>query len=517
MPKSTHPEAAVVQSPGRAMMRGSAARVAHALLNMAAAFFLVPFMVGQLGAGWYGMWVAVSGVVANFYLADLGFSSAVMRTVAAGLATGRADLVNRTINTALVLYSGLGILLAGVTGLLVWFAPAVVSADRDVGTVQLVMLLNGLNIAASFPFKSFAGIIEARLRQDLMAYADILVVALSTALTLVVLRRGHGVVALSLVVVLVSSVHNLLFFAICRRLFPAMNVSLRHFHWAHLRAMSAYSVWAFLVDLSNIIRFRIDSLVIAALLSVEAVTTFSMGSRLAEMVYGLLMRATNLSIPLLTRYQVTGQVERVQDTTIFMMRIHVLLGVYAAGMLALLGPTFLERWVGPTFSASYPVLHILSAAAFIQLVALPFVNVLYAAARLRALTAATVVEGLANVALSLYLGAKWGLVGVAWGTLLPLFFVQLFYVVPYAARAVGLPMSRLLAAVARPGAVAAATFLVFWRSGAIHVAASYPVLAMAAVGISIVYWPVVFWGGLNRHERWRLIQALPFRPTNPGI
>ena len=82
---------------GRALVRGSVVRVASTVVQMAIGFLMMPFMISSLGDHQYGLYVAAGGFVANFYLLDLGFSTAVMRNIAVGFGSGDFALVNRTI------------------------------------------------------------------------------------------------------------------------------------------------------------------------------------------------------------------------------------------------------------------------------------------------------------------------------------------------------------------------------------------------------------------------------------
>ncbi len=106
-------------------MVGGAARAFGLVVRMGVGFFMLPFLVGQLGNYWYGVYFATVGLVSNFHLMDLGFGNATMRETAIGFARADDEAVNRTINTAFRIYLVLGTVVLIATFALAMAAPIV--------------------------------------------------------------------------------------------------------------------------------------------------------------------------------------------------------------------------------------------------------------------------------------------------------------------------------------------------------------------------------------------------------
>ena len=264
------------------MMVGGAARAFGLVVRMGVGFFMLPFLVGQLGNYWYGVYYATVGLVANFYLMDLGFANATMRETAVGLARADDDAVNRTINTAFRIYLALGGVVLAATLVLTAMAPTVLGAGTDTTTVRLVLLLIGIDLALTFPIKALAGIVMGKLRFDLLLILDLTVFLISTAANIWVLTHGFGVVALAVIALATGQLHNVAYVLLAKHLFPALVFSWRRFDRQSWRAMASYSLWAFLIQLANQLRFRVDSLTTGALFGGEAITRYAIGGRLVE-------------------------------------------------------------------------------------------------------------------------------------------------------------------------------------------------------------------------------------------
>ena len=89
-----------------------------------------------------------------------------------------------------------------------------------------------------------------------------------------------------------------------------------------------------------------------------------------------------------------------------------------AGFL-LLGKQFIALWMGPAYTVSAIYLSVLTIPQFASMAQYISAVVLVAMAKHRVLAYVTLGEGIVNLALSIILVRKIGLVGVAWGTVIP--------------------------------------------------------------------------------------------------
>jgi O-antigen/teichoic acid export membrane protein len=497
-------------STGRRMIVGGAARFLGVAIRMVVGFFMLPFLVGTLGDYWYGVYYATVALVANLYLMDFGFANATMRETAIGLATSDDDAVNRTINTALRIYLGLGLVVAASIGILTLLAPVVLGTATNVGTIRIVLLIVGLDLALTFPSKALAGIVMGKLRYDLLLVLDMLTFGLSTVATVWLLMHGFGVIAMALVALGTGQLHNVLYIMLARHLFPAMVVQWKRFDRKTGRALASYSVWALLIQLANQLRFRVDSLTTGALFGGEAITRYSIGARLVEYAQSPLVLVSNTAMPALARLHATEEHGRLSEVVLFLLRVHLLIAIYAAGLVVVLGRPFIVRWLGPEHGSSHEIATVLAIGFMTELFLMPLTNSLFASAKHRSLAIANLTEAIVNIAMSIVLGRLYGLLGIALGTSIPLLAVQLFWVAPYGCRSLGISVGRF-ARLALPAVVAIVVFVLV-SSALTGVAASngYVGLVLAAAGITLVYWPAVIALCLTSDDRGRIWSALPF-------
>lgn len=493
------------------MVIGASARVAGLVVRMVVGFFMFPFLVDSLGAYWYGVYYATAGLVANFHLMDFGFANATMRETAMSLARSDDEGVNRTINTALRIYLGLAAIVLVLTILIVALAPMVMGTSENLATVRAVLFIIGIDVTLTFPTKALAGIVQARLRYDLLLVLEMTTFLLGVGASVWVLTHGYGVIALALITLTTGQLHNVLYVFLTKYLFQPLTFSWRRFDRKSGRTLASYSLWSFLFQLANQLRFRVDALTTGGLFGGEAITRYTIGSRLVEYAQSPMVLASNTALPALAAMHASDEHAKLSSNILFLLRCNLLLAVYAAGLVMFLGRPFIVRWMGAEHADSHQIASLLSIGFMTELFLMPLTNALLAAAKHRMLAIANCTEAAVNVALSIGLGYSFGLLGVAFGTVIPLLLVQLAWVAPYACRTLEISSARFFTLLL-PAVMAIAVFLtiaVLARSLVDY--DGYVGVILGGGAVTLVYWPTVLFCCVNRWDRQRLWNALPWR------
>jgi len=181
------------------------------------------------------------------------------------------------------------------------------------------------------------------------------------------------------------------------------------------------------------------------------VTHFNVASRLAEYFRSL---TAGVAGPLVTEMSTlegqAGQV-KMRELLVQATRLTALLCLLACALLCLNGKDLLALWVGKSFVSSYAVLVILVASQTVAMIQSPSMGLLLARGRHRALAVWTVCEGLANVGLSIYWAPRYGILGVALGTAIPMLVSKLILQPWYTMSVAGVGITEyLVRSLARP-------------------------------------------------------------------
>ena len=424
------------------LFKSSISRTSLTILSIIISFLMLPFLVSKLGDEWYGIWTVLGSLIGYYYLVDFGLATAVTRYITQYISKNDKDNANSVINTALVIYSAMALAICIITITVSYFVHYFVPNARDLFIIRVAILIMGFNLAIEFPFKAFAGIIGAYVRYDLITYAHIFTLLLSTALIVILMNLGYGIIALSIIGFICSQISNIIFYFISKYLFSDMQISRKFFRKDKVKELFGYSVWSFLIQIGDQMRFRIDSIVIAWMLTAGHVTHYFIGARLAEYFLIMIFRATSIMTPVFTRYHAQGNYEEIRSKLLFMTKINTILSVFAGGLIIIVGRSFIMRWMGEHYLDAYPVLVVLMIAMIIQAIYNPSNNVLFAISKHRYLAIVDIAEGVINLGLSIILINYYGIMGVALGTAIPLIISRLIILPLYVCQCVELPVKK---------------------------------------------------------------------------
>src|SRR5207249_8018241 len=107
----------------------------------------------------------------------------------------------------------------------------------------------------------------------------------------------------------------------------------------------------------------------------------------------------------------------------------------------------ISRWMGPGFEASVLPLQVLAITGVVLVGQGPLGNILLGTGRHRLVAFTSLGEAVANLILSVILVRRYGIVGVALGTAVPVVIANLFILFPAACRHVGMSVASVVRSV----------------------------------------------------------------------
>jgi len=422
----------------RRLLAGSALQGAQTLLEGVVSLLMLPFLVQQLGDRFYGMWILVMSIVGYLGFLHFGLGSAVQRTLSQDLARKDYPGASTTLSTALVMFSGAAA--AGVVAsVAVAAAGRIVIADAsEAASFAIVALVMGLRIALSFPSLAFVGVLFAKLRHDVKSVIGISATLARAGLIFGLVRGEPGIVTLAAISAGVDILAVVITIVWARRLAPECEISLRRFRRRTAVELLTYGGFAFLNWVADRLRFSVDNFVISGSLGLSLVTAYTIPVRLVSEANNLMVTMLGNLTPVFAAREANADLDRLRRDFLMASELSVLFGMLAAGGLAIFGSDFIRLWVGSLRDDMQGVLYAYCAMTAVATTQTPSVGLLYAINRHRYFATLTLIEGLANLILSLALVKWFGIVGVAIGTVLPMLITKLAFQPRYVCRQVGI-------------------------------------------------------------------------------
>lgn len=495
----------------RNLLTGTVTKYMFFFVNIVIGVLLLPFTMRHLGKAEYGLWMMVASMTAYFQLMDFGYGNGLVRQVARADAAGDENEINTTLSTFFVVYTLIGLAtLGGVAVLMTVVAPRFPNLTSDqVVTAQWVLFILGIRVAVGFPMTVFGAVTTARQRFALTGAISIVVAIAQAVATYFVLSAGYGLIPLVAATTSISLASYGAYAAAARSAFPNLHLTPRRFSRRHVREVTAFSLYLFLITIAIQLGTNVDSLVIGAYLGTSAVAVYMVAMRLAQYQWQLCGQASSLLFPVIVRMHAAGDRGALKTTLLEGTRLALaLVGGLTVCMIAF-GPSLIREWMGPGFEGSTGPLLVLATLGIFIVAQGPTGNILLGAGRHRLVGLVAIIDVLANLALSLYLVRHVGITGVALGTAIPYVIVNMGIMVPAACRLLDVPLVSLVRVAAAPAAVGAA----FAALAAIALRVAAPagslmmVLGQSGI-VALVYVGALWVVGLSREDRARYRAAI---------
>ncbi|MET0109293.1 MAG: oligosaccharide flippase family protein [Candidatus Thiodiazotropha sp.] len=396
-------------------------------VNIVISFFLAPFIVHKLGNIYYGVWVIVIQFTGYLYLLDFGVRESIIRYVSKYKTQRNIDELNEVLSSGLILYGGIAVLCLLISIIFSYSYPYIFEVDNvDISTISIVVIICGLTIAQTVAFNVFNGILMGLQRYDIFNKIGIIFAFVRLGLILYFLNLGYGIIALSLIQLIIGLANNLSIYFYSKHLLEKNNIPFRYSRTPiktklpTLKKLYNYSVYVLINNLGQKAIFYTDALVIGAFSSVVSVTFYAIAGNLIEYLRRLIMMSNSVLNPVASELEASRKTENIDSLIINGSKLSLLLALPICIVFFLLGDMFIGIWMGEEYvERSSIVLYIL---AFSTLIAVPHTtisSILYGINKHKIIANLRIYEAVSNLALSMVLVHYLGIAGVALGTAIP--------------------------------------------------------------------------------------------------
>ncbi len=412
-----------------------AAAVTSRGVGLAVSLITVPLLLGYFGVETYGLWVAITALVAWATLFDFGMVNSLVNAVSEANGRNDRDAARRYVATAFFVLSGIALVMGIAFLLAMPFVPweAVFAAEGlvDPRILRLAVLAAVGCFAIGLPLS----IVRQVYAGYQLAYFGSIVSIVGSLLTLAgivtVIRLGGGLPAVILTyggINLLLLTGNLVF--LTRRQMPWLKLHPRFFERVALRRLLRVSSPLFLYQIGALMVNQSQVLILAHRADLETVTSYSLITQIYLGVIGIVAMSTQAFVPTFREAFERGDHGWMRASFRRMLAIRTILATGAGVLLILWGNDLMRIWLGRT-DIAFPLLAWVVLALLLVGSAWTsaFTDLLTIMDRIWVLVGLVLINGLAAVGLTYLLAPAYGVVGalialsvvtiVAWTWLLP--------------------------------------------------------------------------------------------------
>ncbi|HOW36383.1 MAG TPA: oligosaccharide flippase family protein [Candidatus Omnitrophota bacterium] len=410
---------------GKRIISGFLFKAANTILSIVIAFFMMPFILHALGDRMYGLWILVGVFMGYMGYLDFGVSQAVSRYIAGAIGKDDPDELNEIANTAFIIYLTVGMVTLLVTVIIIAVSGLFVRSASDLHTIRILIFLTGVSLAVGFPARAFGGVLGAHLRYTISGSLNLTELLLRNLLIVIFFSLGYRIIALGIIVFSVTMFVDFLHVFFAFRVEKRLRIDRRYFKINRVRQLFSYSFYVFISKLAEILLFRVDSFVITIFVGLTAVTHYSIAATLIAYYSQFIFNSIGLIGPVFSQDEGRGDIQEIRRKFFLTTKISMYIAVFIGVMILFYGKPFIIRWMGINYVDAYSVLVVLVPASLFALMQLPSGSLLLAISKHKFMAVASVLEGIFNLLLSIIFVQKYGIVGVAMGTAIPMLVTRL--------------------------------------------------------------------------------------------
>lgn len=391
-------------------------------ISIAVSAISIPLTVRYLGAEMYGVWVTIGTTLAMLAVMDIGIGNTLTNSISEAYALGSKQLAGLYTASAFWMMFALALFLGGI-GYPLWHVlsfgsifnihdPFAIRQSRDAVGVAYVLFLLGLPV--NLINRILGGYQQLQIANYFSAAGAVLSLLAIVATTY--FRGGLVVLVLAYSGSLLFSSMICMFWLFFSHM-PWLLPNLSKVHIATAKQMLSFGGMMFLLQISGLIVFNSDNLVIAHFMGPSQVTPYNVTWRLvgyAAILQTLLMPAL---WPAYSEAIVRGDATWVRSTYRQTMWATMLFASAFCLVFLLFGKSFIRIWASPEAVPSEGLLIAMCVWTLISTMMNNEATVLVAANEIRLQTWLSLVAAAVNLFLSILLVQRIGAIGVILGTI----------------------------------------------------------------------------------------------------
>jgi O-antigen/teichoic acid export membrane protein len=402
------------------LIKNAASNVARggatAVINLAIPHFLTQ----SLDVDRFSAWSLMLQIAAYSSFLDFGLQTAVARFVAQMTEMGQLQRRRQLMETVLCFMLALTVVGILIIGGVIAAAPMIFKhlPLGMLGEFRTAGMILGCGTALQLAFSPFTGALVGIHRNEIPAFATIASRIVGAAAAIALANHTHRLVLPAIAIAGTNIAAGLIQMAYVRSLIPDLrrlkleiDRKLGHELLQFCAGLAALTLGMFLIQGMDV--------TIVGLYRFEAVGYYSIAAAPIAILVGLGTAILSAFLAPLAVLHARQEFDRVITLTLNATWIMTLVNLLAVVFFAWFGKGVLTLWVGHNYALrADPILMILLIAQTIRLVTSPLMTSLVAAGLHSHAILSGLLEGVVNLAASVYLVHKLGAIGVAYGTLI---------------------------------------------------------------------------------------------------
>ncbi len=404
------------------------------MLRLISGLVLFRLTYQHLSQEQFGFYSLLWSMFGYTILLDFGLGFTAQKAVAEKTASGKIGELNHLICTIFWTFAFLGAVLLAVFAVAQpWFLEWTKVSAQNHHALALGYTIFFSAMALAFPLGIFSEMLRGLQRIDLANWVTIVSLVVNLGMMVWALLAGWSFPIIVLISVATTVAPNLVAMALVFRRIPGFSLHPKHFRFTAVQGVLSFSIVAYLITFTNLIMSRTDQAVISFGIGVSFVAVYQAGYKASEMFGLFSVQMQDALSPAAAQLNITKDeaglrellVKSTQLTLFLTTPLFAICAVYLEPVIKILtGLKTVELstfWVGQSLLlATYSSLLTSSCSK----------RILMMCGWEKRLLKVSLIDAAINLAASLLLVKRYGVLGVALGTMVPTVLLGWLWLVP---------------------------------------------------------------------------------------
>lgn len=313
-------------------------------------FIVLPVFISGLGSELYGIWVIANLLLGYLAVFDFGFTTGLQKYIVESRLNKDFKLMSKIIVTGAIALFSIG----GILGLTIYSYTDELIAFFQISNENKQIAYDIIRITAIFtPLLWSLKIIDVLLKTEVkireLGILHSLVQMIPSIVLLILISNKYNIIEIKWIhsITLLLSYFPGIYFI--KKANLNIELKIKHFSMRQLKNMFRFNAGMFYMSVISLLAVRLDSVIIAKFISVQAVTIYAVIGKtyqLVQMIGNMVMTSLlPISFNILPK---ANPIERSQLIS-SAVKYRTIVMSFSSTILILIMPSFIRNWMGPEF------------------------------------------------------------------------------------------------------------------------------------------------------------------------
>jgi len=415
------------------------------LVNILRKLIIIPIALGFIGQSLYGIWIIIGEVMGYLRNIEGGMGFAVEQRIASVKWEKNLSKLNIIFTNGLAIYLFFSILAIVVGLCLTPFFITIFNVDSEYHSlVKLVFLLTVVSMGLGLPLDVISSFLRGVQQQARATSIAIVGTLIGFIIVLLLLFNGLGLLALPLSGLIVLTFSYWFSWYLLKRAEKGISISIKYINKKIAKDLMGFSFFAFVNQISSIVIFSTDAILIGYFLGTDRVPTYVLTFQLILTLIGFALGVSSQLQPGFSELSYKKDTKQLRSLFIDTLRLSMVFAGLVVAFTYFMNIYFVSLWVGQNNYGGQSLTLVFSLIGFYTVLRQHCISLLLCSGDVEFVAKWSIIEAFLNLTFSLVLVQYFGLIGVAIGTLSSGLIVAIFLFLPKISRKVDIPIFKII-------------------------------------------------------------------------